>query len=203
MFTATTQLVHTLPWASSLLPPVSPPWPHTGSKEGGNEAGSTGGRGVGYSKSKKKPRFQTLNSPARQLFGASLTKWPGLKAGSIAQSTSLGDGVMWGCCLHLPANVSVALCHKQFVSTSSAIKILGKMSILIIHERSWLPKWFACFLQSAEKKIKDTFSHKITLSAVRLFFPSLAFPHSLIEIVDKLISCLDCSSWIQEPWNIC
>lgn len=48
----------------------------------------------------------------------------------------------------------MALCHKQFVSTSCAIRIPGKMSILIIHERSWLPKWFACFPQGGEKLLK-------------------------------------------------
>lgn len=57
-----------------------------------------------------------------------------------------------------------------------------------------------CLLSTewGKKTIEDTFSHKIALSAVRLSFLSLSFPHSLIEIVDKLISCLDCSSWIQE-----
>lgn len=40
------------------------------SKESSNEPGSPGGRGVGYSKNKKENKFQTPNSPTRQLFGA-------------------------------------------------------------------------------------------------------------------------------------
>lgn len=51
--------------------------------------------------------------------------------------------------------------------------------------------------------IKDTFSHKIALSAVRLSsFLFLFLPLSAIEMGDKLVCCLDCSSWIQEPRNV-
>lgn len=55
-------------------------------------------------------------------------------------------------------------------------------------------------LYGVGEAIKDTFSHKTALSAVRLSsFLFLSFPHSTIEIGDKLISCLDCSFEFKSP----
>lgn len=177
-----------------------PSQPHIGSEKSGNKPGSTGARHVDYSKSNRK-QCSRLDSPARQLLRhLSPVTW-------VWGWWALHNPALWAAepcevvVLRLPANISVVLCHKQFVSTSCAIRIPGKMSILIIHERSWLSKWFACFPEWG-KTIKGTFSHKIALSAVGLFFfLPLSHPHSLIEIVDQLIPCLNCSSWGQHPWD--
>lgn len=55
-------------------------------------------------------------------------------------------------------------------------------------------------LRRVGKTLKDTFSHKIALSAFRLSsFPPLFFPYSRRETVDKLIPCSDGSSRIKSP----
>lgn len=153
----------------------------------------------------KNMEFQLPDSQSRQLPRAHLIKWPGFEAGRHCTTHPFEwKSNMRLCVLHWPANVSVALCHKQFVSASSAIRIPGKMSTFIIHEKSWLPKWCACLPWSGEKLIRDTFSHKIALSAVRLSpFLSLYFPCSLIEWWTNASSTWIVHLEFREPWKIC
>lgn len=116
-------LVNTLPQALPLLPPF-PSGPHIGSKETGHKPVATGNRGVGDSKSKK--------IHCSILLILQQVSYSGHLLPSDLDSRWTDNPPLWAAepcevfMLHLPANVSVALCHKPFVSTSCAIRIPGK-----------------------------------------------------------------------------